>query len=229
MISSFFPPGLEICLEPARLWAWRVLPLWFSSSCSPPPTTPPCCLFTNCPRSSCTSYLVSFQCRVSSNGSWTVELSLFPRLKSFLVASQMVVTDLSEPETRADALSKMGLCFGVGMIAGSTLGGHLNTHYGWARPLVFECPGLIFPHLLLGSDCSSNIFRNFPLSQGENHRLRRCCRQLLQSPAGLDVHPQKHQSSRSNSQRQQWVAPQIRQQWFVTMQRTHHPDVGLAR
>lgn len=49
---------------------------------------------------------------------------------SFLVASQMVVTDLSEPEKRADALSKLGLCFGIGMIAGSTLGGNLNTRYG---------------------------------------------------------------------------------------------------
>lgn len=45
-------------------------------------------------------------------------------------ASQMVVTDLTEPEKRADALSKLGLCFGIGMIAGSTLGGHLNTRYG---------------------------------------------------------------------------------------------------
>ncbi|KAM9765787.1 solute carrier family 22 member 18 [Menidia menidia] len=43
---------------------------------------------------------------------------------------QMVVTDLSEPEKRADSLSKLGLCFGIGMIAGSTLGGHLNTRYG---------------------------------------------------------------------------------------------------
>lgn len=45
-------------------------------------------------------------------------------------ACQMVVADLSEPEKRADALSKLGLCFGIGMIAGSTLGGHLNTRYG---------------------------------------------------------------------------------------------------
>ncbi|XP_061620947.1 solute carrier family 22 member 18 isoform X2 [Phyllopteryx taeniolatus] len=47
-----------------------------------------------------------------------------------LPASQMVVADLSEPEKRADALSKLGLCFGFGMIAGSTLGGHLVTSYG---------------------------------------------------------------------------------------------------
>ncbi|XP_054627392.1 solute carrier family 22 member 18-like [Dunckerocampus dactyliophorus] len=47
-----------------------------------------------------------------------------------LPASQMVVADLSKPEERADCLSKLGLCFGIGMIAGSTLGGHLVTHYG---------------------------------------------------------------------------------------------------
>ncbi|KAM3625125.1 uncharacterized protein V6R79_007153 [Siganus canaliculatus] len=47
-----------------------------------------------------------------------------------LPASQMVVADLSEPDKRADALAKIGLCFGIGMIAGSTLGGHLSTHYG---------------------------------------------------------------------------------------------------
>ncbi|CAG5849157.1 unnamed protein product [Menidia menidia] len=50
---------------------------------------------------------------------------------------QMVVTDLSEPEKRADSLSKLGLCFGIGMIAGSTLGGHLNTRYGVLLVLKF--------------------------------------------------------------------------------------------
>lgn len=47
-----------------------------------------------------------------------------------LPSCQMVVADLSEPEKRADALGKLGLCFGIGMIAGSTLGGHLITLYG---------------------------------------------------------------------------------------------------
>ncbi|XP_010765559.1 solute carrier family 22 member 18 [Notothenia coriiceps] len=51
-----------------------------------------------------------------------------------LPASQMVVADLSEPDKRADALSKIGLCFGIGMIAGSTLGGQLNTRYGHTPP-----------------------------------------------------------------------------------------------
>lgn len=52
------PAGLEICSEPAWLWAWRVRPPWSSSCCSPLPTIPPCCSFTNCPRSSCTLYPV---------------------------------------------------------------------------------------------------------------------------------------------------------------------------
>ncbi|XP_006642626.1 solute carrier family 22 member 18 [Lepisosteus oculatus] len=47
-----------------------------------------------------------------------------------LPGAQMVVTDLSEPERRADALAKLGLCFGIGMIVGSSLGGALSTHYG---------------------------------------------------------------------------------------------------
>ncbi|XP_063045360.1 solute carrier family 22 member 18 [Engraulis encrasicolus] len=44
--------------------------------------------------------------------------------------AQMVVADLTEPDRRADALAKLGLCFGIGMISGSTLGGILSTRYG---------------------------------------------------------------------------------------------------
>ncbi|KAM6980502.1 solute carrier family 22 member 18 [Aplochiton taeniatus] len=47
-----------------------------------------------------------------------------------LPGAQMVVADLTEPGNRADALAKLGLCFGIGMIAGSTLGGTLSTRYG---------------------------------------------------------------------------------------------------
>ncbi|XP_018538817.1 solute carrier family 22 member 18 [Lates calcarifer] len=64
-------------------------------------------------------------------------------------ASQMVVADLSEPEKRADALSKLGLCFGIGMIAGSTLGGHLNTRYGETFTACFGAVGSFFSLLLV--------------------------------------------------------------------------------
>ncbi|XP_072527382.1 solute carrier family 22 member 18 [Salminus brasiliensis] len=47
-----------------------------------------------------------------------------------LPGAQMIVADLSPSEKRADALAKLGLCFGIGMIAGSTLGGTLSTRYG---------------------------------------------------------------------------------------------------
>ncbi|XP_027024456.1 solute carrier family 22 member 18 [Tachysurus fulvidraco] len=47
-----------------------------------------------------------------------------------LPGSQMVVTDLSENNKRADALAKLGLCFGIGMITGSSLGGTLSMHLG---------------------------------------------------------------------------------------------------
>uniref|UniRef100_A0A8P4KM76 Organic cation transporter-like protein 2 n=1 Tax=Dicentrarchus labrax TaxID=13489 RepID=A0A8P4KM76_DICLA len=66
-----------------------------------------------------------------------------------LPASQMVVADLSEPEKRADALSKLGLCFGVGMIAGSTLGGHLNTRYGETFTACVGAVGSAFSLLLV--------------------------------------------------------------------------------
>ncbi|XP_036952644.1 solute carrier family 22 member 18 [Acanthopagrus latus] len=66
-----------------------------------------------------------------------------------LPACQMVVTDLTEPEKRADALSKLGLCFGIGMIAGSTLGGHLNTRYGETFTACFGAAGSTFSLLLV--------------------------------------------------------------------------------
>ncbi|XP_064193117.1 solute carrier family 22 member 18 isoform X2 [Anguilla rostrata] len=47
-----------------------------------------------------------------------------------LSGAQMVVADLTEPDQRADSLAKLGLCFAIGMIAGSSLGGMLSTRYG---------------------------------------------------------------------------------------------------
>ncbi|XP_022057743.2 solute carrier family 22 member 18 [Acanthochromis polyacanthus] len=66
-----------------------------------------------------------------------------------LPATQMVVTDLSEPDKRADALAKMGLCFGIGMIAGSTLGGQLIKHYGETFTACVGAAGSFFSLLLV--------------------------------------------------------------------------------
>uniref|UniRef100_A0A3P8N9U4 Uncharacterized protein n=1 Tax=Astatotilapia calliptera TaxID=8154 RepID=A0A3P8N9U4_ASTCA len=66
-----------------------------------------------------------------------------------LPASQMVVTDLTKPEKRADALSKLGLCFGIGMIVGSTLGGQLSKLYGEKFTACFGTAGSAFSLLLV--------------------------------------------------------------------------------
>ncbi|XP_051919938.1 solute carrier family 22 member 18 [Hippocampus zosterae] len=66
-----------------------------------------------------------------------------------LPASQMVVSDLSEPEKRADGLSKLGLCFGIGMIAGSTVGGHLVKSYGETFAACSGAAGSSFSLLLV--------------------------------------------------------------------------------
>ncbi|XP_050809665.1 solute carrier family 22 member 18 isoform X1 [Gopherus flavomarginatus] len=47
-----------------------------------------------------------------------------------LPGAQMVITDLTTPAERADALGKLGLCFGIGVIIGSSLGGTLSTKFG---------------------------------------------------------------------------------------------------
>ncbi|XP_009869224.1 PREDICTED: solute carrier family 22 member 18-like [Apaloderma vittatum] len=47
-----------------------------------------------------------------------------------LPGAQKVITDMTTPSQRADALGKMGLCFGIGIIVGSALGGVLSTKFG---------------------------------------------------------------------------------------------------
>ncbi|XP_029335258.1 solute carrier family 22 member 18 isoform X1 [Mus caroli] len=63
-----------------------------------------------------------------------------------LPAAQMVITDLTAPTERPAALGRLGLCFGIGIIFGSLLGGTLNTAYG------IQCPAILaFVVTLLGA------------------------------------------------------------------------------
>ncbi|XP_053514138.1 solute carrier family 22 member 18 isoform X2 [Artibeus jamaicensis] len=66
-----------------------------------------------------------------------------------LPAAQMVVVDLSAPEERPAALGRLGLCFGIGIIFGSLLGGTLSTAYGIQYP-----PFVAFVANLLGAALS---------------------------------------------------------------------------
>lgn len=52
-----------------------------------------------------------------------------------LPGAQKVITDLTAPSQRADALGKLGLCFGIGIIIGSALGGILSTKFGIFTPI----------------------------------------------------------------------------------------------
>ncbi|XP_047630935.1 solute carrier family 22 member 18 isoform X2 [Phacochoerus africanus] len=53
-----------------------------------------------------------------------------------LPAAQMVLADLSTPEERPTALGRLGLCFGVGVIFGSLLGGTLSSSCGIQCPVI---------------------------------------------------------------------------------------------
>uniref|UniRef100_A0A674GFH9 Organic cation transporter-like protein 2 n=1 Tax=Taeniopygia guttata TaxID=59729 RepID=A0A674GFH9_TAEGU len=44
--------------------------------------------------------------------------------------AQKVITDMTTPSQRAGALGKLGFCFGVGIVAGSVVGGVLSTKFG---------------------------------------------------------------------------------------------------
>lgn len=98
----------------------------------------------------CASTVVFFLLLAVANHPAMLFIHKFPTIfMHVLPASQMVVADLSEPEKRADALSKLGLCFGVGMIAGSTLGGYLNTRYGETFTACFGAAGSALSLLLV--------------------------------------------------------------------------------
>ncbi|TWW67683.1 Solute carrier family 22 member 18 [Takifugu flavidus] len=103
----------------------------------------------------CSSSVVFFLLLAAANHPAMLFIHKLPTLLMHIIPSEhlsafnMVVTDLSEPDKRADALSKLGLCFGVGMIAGSTLGGHLNTRYGEKITACVGAAGSFFSLLLV--------------------------------------------------------------------------------
>ncbi|XP_029438161.1 solute carrier family 22 member 18 isoform X4 [Rhinatrema bivittatum] len=62
--------------------------------------------------------------------------------------AQMVITDLTTPKERAEALGKLGLCFGAGVIVGSSLGGFLAMKFGLYCPLYVALAGNLLGSML---------------------------------------------------------------------------------
>ncbi|XP_027557781.1 solute carrier family 22 member 18 isoform X2 [Neopelma chrysocephalum] len=62
--------------------------------------------------------------------------------------AQKVITDVTTPSQRADALGKLGLCFGIGIIAGSALGGVLSTKFGIFVPTYVGLVGSLINTLI---------------------------------------------------------------------------------
>ncbi|XP_066235732.1 solute carrier family 22 member 18 [Saccopteryx leptura] len=88
--------------------------------------------------SSATFLLLAAACSPALPGVVLLFASRLPApLMHTLPAAQMVITDLSAPEERPTALSRLGLCFGVGTILGSLLGGTLSTACG------MQCPAFV--------------------------------------------------------------------------------------
>uniref|UniRef100_A0AAY4DP44 Major facilitator superfamily (MFS) profile domain-containing protein n=1 Tax=Denticeps clupeoides TaxID=299321 RepID=A0AAY4DP44_9TELE len=76
---------------------------------------------------SCLASVVYYSLLALANSTTMLFIHKFPVVfMHSLPGTQMVVADLTEPERRADALAKLGLCFGIGMIMGSSLGGTLK-------------------------------------------------------------------------------------------------------
>ncbi|NXD22733.1 S22AI protein, partial [Spelaeornis formosus] len=62
--------------------------------------------------------------------------------------AQKVITDMTTPSQRAGALGKLGLCFGVGIIAGSAVGGVLSTKFGVYVPTYVGLVGSLINTLI---------------------------------------------------------------------------------
>ncbi|NXC93537.1 S22AI protein, partial [Certhia familiaris] len=62
--------------------------------------------------------------------------------------AQKVITDMTTPSQRAGALGKLGLCFGVGIISGSAVGGVLSTKFGIYVPTYVGLVGSLINTLI---------------------------------------------------------------------------------
>ncbi|CAH2325729.1 solute carrier family 22 member 18 isoform X1 [Pelobates cultripes] len=66
-----------------------------------------------------------------------------------LPGAQMIITDLTTDRERADSLGVLGLCFGIGIIIGSSIGGFLATRYGLYTPSFFALAGSLLSFMMV--------------------------------------------------------------------------------
>ncbi|XP_038126902.1 solute carrier family 22 member 18 [Cyprinodon tularosa] len=124
----------------------------------------------------CAATTVFFGLLAAANHPFMLFVHKLPTVFMHVIpACQMVVTDLSEPDKRADALSKLGLCFGIGMVVGSTLGGHLSTHYGETFAACVGAAGSAFSLILvlcfIPKSTKSEASRSSSTSENKNQKV----------------------------------------------------------
>ncbi|XP_033258419.1 solute carrier family 22 member 18 isoform X3 [Orcinus orca] len=112
-------------------WAWTPLPS---------ATSRPSLACFSCWAGPCLAALYLLLAAACSPALPGVPLLFASRLPGALMhtlpAAQMAITDLSAPEERPAALGRLGLCFGVGVIFGSLLGGTLSSTCGIQCPVI---------------------------------------------------------------------------------------------
>ncbi|NXU15718.1 S22AI protein, partial [Pardalotus punctatus] len=98
---------------------------------------------------SCTSASVFFLLMSLSTSAPLLFLSRLPGVFMHgIPGAQKVITDVTAPSQRAGALGKLGLCFGVGIISGSALGGVLSTKVSIYAPVYVGLVGSLINILI---------------------------------------------------------------------------------
>ncbi|NXD11823.1 S22AI protein, partial [Nothocercus nigrocapillus] len=125
--------------------------------------------------------------------STSIPLLFLSRLPSVFMhgmpGAQKVITDLTAPSERAGALGKLGLCFGIGIIVGSALGGVLSTRFGIFVPMYVGLVGSLISTVIVMVGIPSPASRKseHPMTEHSNvfslHEILR----LMKFPGVMEV------------------------------------------
>ncbi|XP_068800951.1 solute carrier family 22 member 18 isoform X2 [Struthio camelus] len=130
--------------------------------------------------------------------STSIPLLFLSRLPSVfmhgLPGAQKVITDLTTPSERAGALGKLGLCFGIGIIVGSALGGTLSTKFGIFVPIYVGLVGSLITTMIVmvwipsqaKPESEDPVMDHRPSQSGSVFSLREILR-LMKFPGVMEV------------------------------------------